>query len=75
MLPDMLCNSGVKLQIDGVTVEFSPAPQGVQVCTRTFHATLGSHRNSSVTMVTSRNLGTFSVREASSLPSRPSFQG
>ena len=73
MLPDVPCNSGVKLQVDEDMVEFSPAPLVVQVCTRIFYATLGSHGNSSVTMVPSRNLAISTVRETSSLPSGTSF--
>ena len=74
MLPDIPCNSELKLQVDEVMVEFSPAAQGIQVRPCTFHATLGSHGNSSVTMATSHNLGTSAIRETSSLPSRLLFQ-
>ena len=69
MLRDTPCKTDVILWVDGNPVGFSLAREGTQVSAHTFHAMLGSHRNSWEIMAISRILGISASREISSLTS------
>ena len=65
MLRDTPCKPSETLQVDGVSMKFSLAHDGIQVSTHTLCIVLGSNGNSWETMVTSWTLGNFAVMETS----------
>ena len=67
MLHDTPCKANEILWVDGSQVGFSLGHEGTQVSAHTFHAMLGSHRNSWEIMAISRALGISASRETSSL--------
>ena len=70
MIHDKKAQDICELDIDGVLMKFSKAPEGIKVSTHVFHTLrLESYENSWETMVTLRTARTSAAKETSSLTS------
>jgi len=71
MLHDRMAQGICELNVDGVSMKFSKAPEGIKVSTHIFHTLrfVESYENSWGTMVSLRTMGPSAAKETSLLTS------
>jgi len=65
MIHDRKAQDSYELHVDGASMKFSKAPEGVKVSTHIFHTLLESYENSWGITVSLRTARTFTAKETS----------